>query len=103
MVMLLLLQTLEVFVFCELLGSQLSIGLYFAIAIAGSCSGCSYCCCSVPVALKGKDVVTIILIENMLVLLLDHRVIAIAIAGLSSTVSLSACHDCHSFHCRISF
>ena len=38
-----------------MLGSQLSISLYFAIAaaIVGSHSGCS-CCCGVPVAVGGR-------------------------------------------------
>jgi len=47
---------------CWLLGSQLSVGQYNAIAIAivGSRSGCS--CCGVPVALGGKDVATILVI-----------------------------------------
>jgi len=55
-----------------LLGSQLSVGQYNAIAIAivDSCSGCS--CCGVPVVVLGrKDVmVDMILIEDVSTLLM---------------------------------
>jgi len=57
---------------CRLLGSQLSIDHYDAIAIAivDSCSGCS--CCGVPVVVLGrKDVmVDMILIEDVSTLLM---------------------------------
>ena len=70
MVLLLLLQTLGMFVFCELLGSQLSVGLYFVIAIVGSRLGCS-CCWGVPVEIGGKDVVfSTLLIADISTLLL---------------------------------
>jgi len=55
---------------CWLLGSQLSIGQYDAIAIAivNSCTGCS--CCGVPVALGGKDVLAMLFIADVSTLLL---------------------------------
>ena len=57
--------------YCRLVGSQLSVlAQYAAIAIVGSRSNCS-CCCGVPVALGGKDVmVAMMLIKDMLTLLL---------------------------------
>ena len=72
MVLLLLLHTLEMFVFRDLLGSQqLSVSLYFTIAIVGLNSCSSYYCCSFPVALGEKDVmVTKMLIEGMSALLM---------------------------------
>ena len=57
---------------CWLLGSQLSIAQYVAIAIAivGLRSGCS-CCCGDLVALGGKDIMTTMsLMEDVPTLLL---------------------------------
>ena len=47
----------------------LRVTIAIVIAIVGSRSGCS-CCCGVPAALGGKDVLTMLLIEDVPMLLM---------------------------------
>ena len=81
----------------------LHIAITIAIVRLHWCSGCSCCCCyGVLVLLGGKDVLAVLLIEDMLTLLMMLKNCCRSRSAID--VLLPACHNCHChYHCRIAF